>query len=700
MLRRSSFGVLLTVGLTAASMAEHPDVPPRPAGKPLAIAVAPKGRRFAASVRAAIKSRKFRILEPGAASPSAPAPGASAPELPKFVALNLEFADADSCFALTVDGVYVISRYDRFADVIVSLKDDKTVDNLFAAPGVVWGEPAGGAVTPPPPPLTPATETARGVPEEIIRGGINGLTGKGVIVAVIDTGVDFHHPDFISYDSAGRPTSRLLYFWDTLRIRRPDDELGSAAPVTFPDGTSIGTIYSRDEMTADLRSGQSQINDCDTNGHGTACASIAAGNGRAAGGRYTGVAPDADIVAVRVGDAGGTMVSGYMLGPICDWLEKVAGQSPLVISCSFGGIYGGHDGFAIKERQLDTRFPLNRQGRAICVAAGNERTDRYHAGLTIAGADALAQLNWTCPAASSMKIYVQTDRTDDLQLTPGDGAKLSDAGLFVHPLTNQVVIELDLAAGKGNLSVVSKSGQTYRADAYLEDPEDQFTDVPGNPEKLIGTPGTSANVITVGSYNWNDKFEHDGKVISLADAVDDTKSAMTIGGLSGYSSPGFLRIGDAVKPEIGAPGQYYAAAAPLVLKSVDWARDTSGRYQLFNGTSAATPYTAGIVALMMQKNPKITLGEIKNAFKTYATTDDFTGPVPNTDWGYGKLDGDAVRRILIGKYAVWVYQLVSGQWVRQDNRTLNTDDPDQAANYAADVNKVSGWKATSNAPAK
>jgi subtilisin family serine protease len=690
----------LFASFAAAAIAAQPAPPSLPAGKPLTIPVAPKGQRFAASDRAAIKNRKFRILEPGAAPPSAAAPGAAAAVQPKFAALNLEFADADSCRALQVDGVYVISRYDRFADVIVSLEDEKTVDNLFAAPGVVWGEPAGGAVTPPPPPLTPATEMARGVPEEIIRGGINGLTGKGVIVAVIDTGVDFHHPDFISYDSAGRPTSRLLYFWDTLRVRRPGDGLGSAAPVTFPDGTSIGTIYNRDEMTADLRNNQPQINDCDTNGHGTACASIAAGNGRAAGGRYTGVAPDADIVAVRVGDAAGTMVAGYLLGPICDWLEKVAGQSPLVISCSFGGIYGGHDGFAIKERQLDARFPLARQGRAICVAAGNERANRYHAALTIGGADSPAQLDWTSPAASGMKIYVQTNSTDDLQVTPGDGVKLSDSGMFVHPLTHQVVIELDVPAGKGSLSVASKSGQKYRADAYLENPDDRFAEVPANPEKQLGTPGSSTNVITVGSYNWNDKFEHAGKVYTLPDSEDNTKSAMTIGALSGYSSPGFLRIGDAVKPEIGAPGQYFAAAAPLVLKSVDWARDTSGHYQLFNGTSAAAPYTAGIVALMMQRNPKITPGEIKNAFKTNATTDDFTGPVPNIDWGYGKLDADAVRRILVGKYAVWVYQNVNGQWVKQNNRTLATDDPDQAANYAAAVNKVNGWKATSNAPSK
>src|SRR5207344_2328743 len=104
-----------------------------------------------------------------------------------------------------------------------------------------------------------------------------------------------YHPDFIKYDSYGLPTSRLLYFWDTLREYRASDKIGSPAPVTFANGAPIGVVYSRDELTADLRSRQRQINDCDPNGHGTACAGIAAGNGRGANGQYTGVAPEADI---------------------------------------------------------------------------------------------------------------------------------------------------------------------------------------------------------------------------------------------------------------------------------------------------------------------------------------------------------------------------------------------------------------------
>jgi hypothetical protein len=56
---------------------------------------------------------------------------------------------------------------------------------------------------------------------------------------------------------------------------------------------------------------------------------------------------------------------------------------------------------------------------------------------------------------------------------------------------------------------------------------------------------------------------------------------------------------------------------------------------------------AGIVALMMQKKPNITVGEIKNLLQRHASADrDTTGLVPNTQWGYGKLDIAAVKTTL------------------------------------------------------
>jgi subtilisin family serine protease len=447
-----------------------------------------------------------------------------------------------------------------------------------------------------------------------------------------------------------------------------------------------------------LRAANPQIPPIDLNGHGTACAGIAAGNGNALRKEYAGVAPGADLVIVRVGDASKRMVTEYLGGAIFDWLEKIAGSTPMVVSCSFGGFNCGHDGFTIFERQIDARFSVDRPGRAIIVAAGNNGTLPMHAVFSFEGDDAPAKLSWTCPSPTQMQIYVRANKRTDFHVIPGTGTTLPSASSALNALSGQVILVENLLAGSGSLSLGSRSGNGYQADAYFLDPAARFTSNNEVIEHMIDTPGCSANAITVGSYNWNNLVNLKGKTVSLRDSSNTTRS-ITIGEISAYSTPGYWRIGSAVKPEITAPGQWWMAPAPQNLPSVDSMRDGSGKYRVFNGTSAATPYVAGIVALMMEKNPKQTLGQIRQALIKCVGNDEFTGGVPNIHWGYGKLDYDAVERLLAGKYTVWVYKFSSGRWIKQDDRMLSTDDAAQAKSYAAEVNQTQGWKATTNIPA-
>jgi subtilisin family serine protease len=511
---------------------------------------------------------------------------------------------------------------------------------------------AGIAEAPPPPPGVPGP-LSREAPEKIVRGGFAGLSGKGVIIAVLDSGVDFRNPDFITYDAQGRPTSRLLYLWDTTSNAFDSRALGSKAPITYPNGASVGTLYTREQLTAELRSLRKRIPETDLNGHGTACAGIAAGNGNNAKGReeVIGVAPEADIIGVRIGGAAGYMENSYLLGAICGWLDSVAGARPLVVSCSFGGHAGGHDGALVAERQLDARFPAGARGRAVVVAAGNDAVNPIHAEVKFKGKDAPGRLIFAAGnEGAQMLLYLDTANIRDVRFAPAGQTKIAgiqDNG--TNPFTKQAVASVIVPPGLGGFFIYNLSGAPMRANVYVFG--GAFHTSSASQNSLVASPGTSSNVITVASYDWNDQFEFAAgrkPVPELCNSQPPFRP-ISIGKISCYSSPGYRRDGT-IKPEIAAPGQWYHASYAKTLTGAGANAksyvDASGNYCLFNGTSAATPYVAGIVALMMQKKPAITFGEIKSLMKQHASSDRYTDDVPNVWFGHGKLDLKAVERIV------------------------------------------------------
>jgi minor extracellular serine protease Vpr len=624
---------------------------------------------------------------------NAPAVQAISPGATSLV-LNVEFTSEAARLKFKLAGATVFAAAGPFAEMFVK-PTDEVIEALVNVPGIRRIEPETPIKLPPPPVLL-AGVASRGLSEQIVSGGISGLTGKGVIFAILDSGLDFRNADFVDMNGL-LPRSRLLYFWDTLSDAFESKGLGIRPPVDYPNGRPIGTLYTRAQLTADLRMPVKlrQIPSPDENGHGTAAASIAVGNSRnsPADDKHVGVAPDADIIAVRIGDAQGTMPEGFLLNAIVAWLDKVGGEArePVVISCSFGGHFTGHDGASVEERHLSARFAPEVAGRAIVIAAGNEREDAVHAKIKIGSKSSPGVLAWTkARDGAVMKVYLRPVLSalfrpenvsyDAIKLfgpdPSGSGAtvpqptqikKVSDAAF--NPITNEWVLSVTVGRGAGGMELYTTSGLPVDADAYFVDAPATgiFMEKIKTPNGLqniafhgeqISSPGTAANAITVGSYDWTDQF--DGEAKTSCDAP------ITIGALSCYSNPGYSRApfttiaAPVVKPEITAPGQVFTASyahltdgralnevLPKFAGKPYWQVDHTGRYVLFDGTSASAPYVAGVVALIMQKNPNITAGEIKNILRRHASSDaETTGSVPNPWWGYGKLDIKAVRAAL------------------------------------------------------
>ncbi len=194
------------------------------------------------------------------------------------------------------------------------------------------------------------------------------LTGKGVLLAVIDSGIDYKLSEF--RDEEGN--TRIRYLWD--QTLRPEEEHRP------PEGFSVGVEFTAEEINAALAAEGSEqqfslLPTVDTGGHGTAVAGIAAGSST----RYRGVAVEAELLIVKLGvaDSLGFPRTTEIMRAVTYAVNKaVELQMPLVINLSFGNTYGAHDGSSLLERFLDNAAEIGRT--VICVGSGNEGANGGH----------------------------------------------------------------------------------------------------------------------------------------------------------------------------------------------------------------------------------------------------------------------------------------------------------------------------------
>ncbi len=299
------------------------------------------------------------------------------------------------------------------------------------------------------------------------------LSGAGVLVAVLDSGIDYKLPEFRHPDGS----TRIRFLWDqTLLpdapagkaagdnaerrnraakngIGQPDSGGGedTAAPLRRPPaGYRLGVEFSSEQINQALTAPSMQeqfelLPSTDTSGHGTAVAGIAAGNSPA----YQGVAPEAELLVVKLGvpDVSSFPRTTEIMRAVTYAINKALElRMPLVINLSFGNTYGAHDGSSLIERFLDNAAEIGRT--VICVGSGNEGNSGGH----LAGS--LLQQN-TMPGSR-------------------DGVP-SRTGLIARPVS----VELAVADYERTLNVQLWKNycDTYRI--FLRSPGGQETQLPG-----------------------------------------------------------------------------------------------------------------------------------------------------------------------------------------------------------------------------
>ena len=166
------------------------------------------------------------------------------------------------------------------------------------------------------------------------RGTGLGLTGKGVFIGLVDSGMDLSHPEFLGEDGISRVTA----FWDM-----------GAREGTPPPGFLHGAAYSGEAIAA------GQVPALQDTGHGTAVAAIAAGR--------SGVAPAASIAAVKLSSARTTDV----MRAVKYLLDRAEERGmPCVVNLSYGTNCGSHQGQTLFESYIDQSA---QRGRSVIVCA-------------------------------------------------------------------------------------------------------------------------------------------------------------------------------------------------------------------------------------------------------------------------------------------------------------------------------------------
>lgn len=502
---------------------------------------------------------------------------------------------------------------------------------------------------------------------------VSSLRGQGVLVAVIDSGISWRNRDFRNADG----TSRILFLWDqTLQAERvweqiamrnllPEERKEDYAP---PAGFLTGVEFDRSQINEALNAaseieGNLLVPSVDTSGHGTAVAGIAAGSGEGFGSVYEGVAPQSELIIVKLGTprANSFPRTTELMRALTYVVRKsLELRRPISINLSFGNTYGSHNGTSLLERFIDNVSEIGRS--VICVGSGNEGASGGHTGGSLTGSTAagsglggssIGEVRAIVELVvgnyeTGLNVQLWKDYADiynvrlispigeEFNINTGRAGKqtyiLEQTRILLYNgepapyMTSQEIYFDFLPRGNGRyidsgvwtfvlepVKTVTGNYTLYLPSETVRSGQTRF--VRPTPDITLTIPSTASKVITVGAYE------------TQLEAYAD------------FSGRGYLyqdrlgnRIdGSLVKPDITAPGVNILAPT------------REGTYGPVTGTSFATPFVTGAAALLMQwgivngNDPYLYGEKVKAYLRKSAKPIRGEKVYPNERVGYGAL---------------------------------------------------------------
>lgn len=442
------------------------------------------------------------------------------------------------------------------------------------------------------------------------------LTGQGVLMAIIDSGIDYLLPDF-----QFNGESRILYLWD--QSQPPDETKGQHTPAGFRVGTEFNKAQIDAAIQAATKTGNRRealqiVPQQDTSGHGTGVAAVAASSNSSI--LLKGVASGCELLIVKLGttpenDFPGT--TQLMRGITYALRKALELNRPLVINLSYGNSYGSHDGTSLLERFLDNASGVGRN--VICVGCGNEGAGGGH----IEGNVKVDDMVELAVAERELTLNIQLwksyeDRFGVILVSPGrvryEVVLSGSPGRQEVVLgTTKVLIYVGMPTPYSSLQelffvflptgayvdsgvwewqftpekIVSGNYQMYLPTVALRNSGTRFFQP--TPNLTLTIPSTARAVISVAAYN-------------------DTLNAYADFSGRGLPESGQIYLdSEGGKPDLAAPGVGILAAK------------AGGGTDTYTGTSFAAPMVSGAAALLMewgivQGNDPYLYGEKVKAF--------------------------------------------------------------------------------------
>ncbi|MDO4941392.1 MAG: S8 family peptidase [Lachnospiraceae bacterium] len=467
---------------------------------------------------------------------------------------------------------------------------------------------------------------------QVRRSSLN-LTGSGVLIGIVDTGIDYQNAAFRYEDGS----TKIFAIWDQTDRRGP-----------LPNGFPYGSEYRKEQIEQALKNDHPLdiVPSTDENGHGTFMAGAAAGRENEEQG-FSGAAPDADLVIVKLKEAKQNLRNYYFLPdgvPVYSEVDILMGLSylvtraeelkrPMVVFLGLGSSQGGHTGNGFLSEHLN-RIAI-RRGYVVVVSAGNEgNTDHHYHGSFTNSQETIELKVGRMERGFAMELWGKSPYRFRIRLESPTGQMTEwlDAGIrgsreFAFLLErSQVYIDYQVvdpysgdqgilfrfdSPSEGIWKIIVSEPQSGEKEYDMWLPIRDFvgTDtyfLKPDPFMTITAPGDTGNPITVSAYRQSD------------------------GAFYIESSRGYTR-NQLIKPDFAAPG--------VNVKGV-LLRD---RFGTKSGTSVSAALVAGMAADFLQwaiierHEPVISTIGVKNYF-IRGTRRDSNRSYPNQEWGYGKAD--------------------------------------------------------------